>query len=115
MWGIKSASTDMDVRCASSYLEETLFYWLTSGPDSRERVADVYHLLTETEIVELPYIGDFSMFEVTMAVIDNMEDSSKVYDDLVRDLAIQWAELITDDYDADNPYCIGKNEMLISY
>lgn len=115
MWGIKSTSTDMDVRYTSSYLEETLFYWLTSGSDSRERVADVYHLLNEAETVELPYIGDFSIFEVTMAIIDNMEHPNETYNDLVRDIAIQWAEIIFDDYDVYNPYCIGEDEILITY
>lgn len=115
MWGIKSASTDMDVRCTSPNLEDTLFYWLTLGPDSRERVADVYHLLNEAETVELPYIGDFSIFEVTMAVIDNMEYPGEAYDDLVRDIAKQWAELIADDYEAADPYCIGEDEILVTY
>lgn len=115
MWGIKSATTDMDVRCASPNLEDTLFYWLTSGPDCRERVADVYHLLNEAETVELPYLGDFSIFEVTMAVISTMAYPDEAYDDLIRDIAKQWAELIADDFDAEDPYCIGEDEILITY
>lgn len=115
MWGIKSASADMDVRYASANLEDTLFCWLTSGPDFRERVADVYHLLNETETIELPYIGDFSIFEVTMMVIDNMDYSGEIYHDMIRDIAKQWAELIIDDYGSEEPYSIGEDEILIKY
>lgn len=115
MWGIKSASTNMDVRYASSNLEDTLFWWLTICSDSRERVADVYHLLNETETVELPYLGDFSIFEVTMAVIDNMEYPGEAYDDFVRDIAKEWAELIIEDYGSEEPYSIGEDEILVTY
>ena len=43
------------------------------------------------------------------------EEWKLVYDDFVRDIAKEWAELIIEDYGSEEPYSIGEDEILVTY
>lgn len=112
MWGINSVSTNMDTKCIHSDLKDTLYDFFNMTGE--EIIADVFHLLNECETIELPYIGDYSAYELISLCLNNSNEQN--WDIFKRTLAEEWASLIEMDFEAyDKGMPLGEDYLLISF
>jgi hypothetical protein len=116
MWGIKSASTDMDMRCIHNSLKDTLLDYLSICENRDDILADVYSLLNGDSYIKFPYVGDVSQYDCLIAYLNSSENPEENWAIFIDGLMEDWANLIELDWGAyEDGYHFEEDAVLVEF